>query len=73
MQEMFSLISLAVWLAYLLKLHADYKAGESPESFRHDLEYRCKDGSTVWTDDDWFKRIDSRCMRPSRVVVTSCV
>lgn len=35
---------------YLARLHAKLAAGLPPEPFRGELEHRCKDGSTVWTD-----------------------
>jgi len=42
--------SQAVSLGYFTKLFADLQAGRPPERFRGELEYRCKDGSTVWTE-----------------------
>ncbi|MEY2668335.1 MAG: hypothetical protein RJA59_973, partial [Pseudomonadota bacterium] len=35
---------------YFTRLLADVQAGRTPERFLGDLEYRCKDGSTVWTE-----------------------
>ena len=42
--------SQAVCLAYFAKLYADVQAGRTPETFRGEYEYLCKDGSTFWTD-----------------------
>ena len=42
--------SLLVANAYLNKLRANAEAGLPLEHFRGELEQRCKDGSTVWTD-----------------------
>jgi PAS domain S-box-containing protein len=42
--------SAAVSQAYFVKLLGDLQAGRTPEPFRGELEYRCKDGSTVWTE-----------------------
>ncbi len=42
--------SLGVARAYFAQLHANLAAGLPPEPFRGELEHRCKDGSTVWTD-----------------------
>ncbi len=42
--------SQAVSLGYWAKLVADLDAGSPPERFRGELEYRCRDGSTVWTE-----------------------
>lgn len=36
--------------AYLARLHASQEAGLPLEHFRGELEYRCKNGATVWTD-----------------------
>ncbi|MFU8885802.1 MAG: PAS domain S-box protein [Cyanobacteriota bacterium] len=36
--------------AYFQQLSADLAAGRPPQSFRGELEYYCRDGSTVWTD-----------------------
>lgn len=35
---------------YFLALQANIKAGRPTEAFRGELEYRCKDGSTFWTE-----------------------
>ena len=35
---------------YFTRMLADAQAGRRPERFLGDLEYRCKDGSTVWTE-----------------------
>ena len=42
--------SQALTLGYLVKLQADLQAGRTPENFLGDLEYKCKDGSTFWTE-----------------------
>ena len=42
--------SQAVSLGYFTQLHTDLAAGRPPQSFRGELEYRCKDGATVWTE-----------------------
>jgi len=42
--------SQAISLAYFVQLHADMAAGRPAQNFRGELEYLCKDGSTVWTD-----------------------
>ena len=50
LDEMLTPDSLAVAGDYLAKLHASQDAGLPLAHFRAELEYRCKDGSTVWTD-----------------------
>ena len=50
LEEMLTADSLAIAREYLAKLHACQEAGLPLEHFRGELEYRCKDGSTVWTD-----------------------
>ena len=35
---------------YFTRMLADVQAGRRPERFLGDLEYRCKDGSTIWTE-----------------------
>jgi PAS domain S-box-containing protein len=42
--------SAAISLGYFTKLYGDIAAGRPPERFRGELEYRCKDGSTLWTE-----------------------
>jgi diguanylate cyclase (GGDEF)-like protein len=42
--------SQAVSLGYFTRLFADLAAGRPPSSFRGELEYLCKDGSTIWTE-----------------------
>ena len=49
-EEILTPDSQAVSLGYFTQLHADLTAGRPPQSFRGELEYRCKDGSTVWTE-----------------------
>lgn len=36
--------------AYLQQLHDDLQAGRSPQPHRGELEYYCRDGSTVWAE-----------------------
>ena len=36
--------------AYFQRLHEDIAAGRRPESFRGELEYYCRDGSTIWAE-----------------------
>jgi PAS domain S-box-containing protein len=40
----------AVSMAYFTRLYEDMAAGRPPQRFRGELEYYCRDGSTVWTD-----------------------
>jgi diguanylate cyclase (GGDEF)-like protein/PAS domain S-box-containing protein len=47
--EILTPASQAISMGYFSKLLADVAAGEPAESFRGELEYRCKDGSTIWT------------------------
>jgi len=42
--------SAAITLGYFVDLGATLQAGLPPRQFRGELEYYCKDGSTVWTD-----------------------
>jgi diguanylate cyclase (GGDEF)-like protein/PAS domain S-box-containing protein len=49
MDEILTPGSQAISMGYFSKLLADVAAGEPAESFRGELEYRCKDGSTIWT------------------------
>jgi PAS domain S-box-containing protein len=42
--------SAAISMGYFTTLYADIQAGRPPQRFRGELEYRCKDGSTVWTE-----------------------
>ena len=42
--------SQAVSEAYFAQLHADIQAGHVPQNFKGELEYRCKNGSTLWTE-----------------------
>jgi two-component system, sensor histidine kinase and response regulator len=42
--------SQAIVIDYFKGLHAAIQAGRAPENFRGELEYRCKDGSTFWTE-----------------------
>ncbi len=49
-EEILTPDSQAVSLGYFTQLHTDLAAGRPPQSFREELEYCCKDGSTVWTE-----------------------
>jgi len=49
-EEILTPDSQAVSLGYFTQLHTDLAAGRPSQSFRCELEYRCKDGSTVWTE-----------------------
>jgi PAS domain S-box-containing protein len=42
--------SRAISIGYFTRLSGRIQAGLPPESFRGELEYRCKDGSTIWTE-----------------------
>ncbi|WP_295449366.1 PAS domain S-box protein, partial [uncultured Thiodictyon sp.] len=42
--------SQAISLGYFIHLHAAIQAGLTPETFRGELEYWHKDGTTLWTD-----------------------
>ena len=42
--------SQAVAQAYFAQLHADIQAGRAPQNFKGELEYLCKNGSTLWTE-----------------------
>ncbi len=48
--EILTPASQALSLEYFTQLHTDLQAGRSLQAFRDELEYRCKDGSTVWTE-----------------------
>jgi PAS domain S-box-containing protein len=48
-----------VMLHYFSQLTTNVQAGIHPKDFRGDLEYRCKDGSTVWTEVIAFPLLDS--------------
>jgi PAS domain S-box-containing protein len=50
LEEVFTPDSLAIARAYFGRLQANVEAGLPLENFRGELEQRCKDGSTVWTD-----------------------
>ena len=49
-EETFTPASRAIALGYLTQLQADLQVGRSLQRFRGELEYRCKDGSTLWTE-----------------------
>lgn len=42
--------SIALHLRYFSELLADVAAGRAPKTFRGEMEYLCKDGSTYWCD-----------------------
>ncbi len=42
--------SIALVQNYFIQLHADIQAGRPVQTFRGEMEYLCKDGSTVWCD-----------------------
>jgi|688.fasta_scaffold238379_3 PAS domain S-box-containing protein len=42
--------SQAVSIAYFMSLIETLQRGDQPQAFRGELEYLCKDGSTVWCD-----------------------
>jgi PAS domain S-box-containing protein len=42
--------SQAITLGYFQRLYEAIAAGHTPDSFRGELEYWCKDGSTFWTE-----------------------
>lgn len=42
--------SLSYSLRYFEKFSKEMLAGQIPEPFHGELEYKCKDGSTVWCD-----------------------
>ncbi len=50
LDEILTPASQAISIDYMVQLHADVQAGRPPQTFRGELEYRCKDGSTVWTE-----------------------
>jgi PAS domain S-box-containing protein len=49
-EEIHTPASQAISLGYFTRLQADLQAGRPPPTFRGELEYRCKDGSTLWTE-----------------------
>lgn len=42
--------SLSVSLRYFEQFATEMLSGKVPDPFRGDLEYKCKDGSTIWCD-----------------------
>lgn len=50
LEEKLTPASLAIAPQYLAQLQTALQAGRPPHAFRGELEYRCKDGSNVWTD-----------------------
>lgn len=61
-QEILTPASQVVSTGYFTQLHADLAAGRPTASFRGELEYRCKDGSTVWTEVMAFPLFNSECL-----------
>ena len=49
-EDVFAGASLTTIQAYFNRLRADLEAGRPIQNFRGELEQRCKDGTTVWTD-----------------------
>lgn len=49
-EEILTPASQAIVQQYFAQLHSDLQAGRPPQAFRSEMEYRCKDGSTVWTE-----------------------
>ena len=49
-EETLTPASQALSLGYFTQLHADIQAGHVPQNFKGELEYHCKNGSTLWTE-----------------------
>ncbi|MDI1246150.1 MAG: diguanylate cyclase [Rhodoferax sp.] len=49
-EEIYTPASQVIAQGYLSTLQSDLEAGRTPPSFRGELEYRCNDGSTLWTE-----------------------
>jgi diguanylate cyclase (GGDEF)-like protein/PAS domain S-box-containing protein len=49
-EEIYAAPSQEIAQGYLASLRSDLEAGRAPQSFRGELECRCKDGSTLWTE-----------------------
>ena len=49
-EETLTPASQAISLGYFTQLHEDIQAGREPQNFKGELEYRCKNGATVWTE-----------------------
>ena len=49
-EETLTAPSIAISLGYFTQLHTDLATGAALQNFRGELEYCCKDGSTVWTE-----------------------
>lgn len=49
-EEIYTPPSQTIAMGYLSTVQSDLEAGRTPQSFRGELEYRCKDGSTLWTE-----------------------
>ncbi len=50
LDEILTPASAAVSYGYFVAMLGEIAAGRRPDNFRGEFEYRCKDGSTVWTD-----------------------
>lgn len=50
LEEIHAPASQAVARSYFRQLLQDLAAGRRPQNFRGELEYRCRDGSTYWTE-----------------------
>ena len=50
LEEMLTPESQQLSQSYILQLHADLQVGQVTQPFRGELEYYCRDGSTIWTE-----------------------
>ena len=50
LEQILTPASIALNLAYFSQVLADVAAGRKPQTFRGQMEYLCKDGSTYWCD-----------------------
>ncbi len=57
LEEIQTPASVAVTAAYFSDLAARLAAGKVPEPFRGEIEYYCKDGSTIWTEVEVIPRL----------------
>jgi diguanylate cyclase (GGDEF)-like protein/PAS domain S-box-containing protein len=46
--------------SYFQQLHEDLQQGRTPQSFRGELEYYCRDGSTIWAEVIALPRLDAQ-------------
>lgn len=49
-EEIHTAESLSASLKYFEKFSKEMLSGQIPEPFHGELEYKCKDGSTIWCD-----------------------